>query len=361
VGNNIGVNVSGLALAGSAAGNYQLTAPTNLSANITAKLLTIGSASLPTITSINLSNGFVTISWNSVIGGVYRVQSIESVNGVNWNDLVPDVTASGITTSQTNVATDLIQQFYRIKWLNPVITGLTADNKTYDGTTPATISSNNVVLLGVVSGDIVNFSTNGYIASFASAGVGSNVTVNVSGLTLSGPNAANYTLVQPIGLTANITAATLTVSAVNVSTTYGLTASLAVSYTGFVNGEGTNALTGVPNVTTTATNNSPPGIYPITVSNGTLSAANYFFSFTSGTLTVVDVPQINAVTMNENQFILSYPTLTNQNYQLQFTTNLAPVTWIPFNVPVAGTGGFIILSNSLPASPQGFFRLLISN
>jgi hypothetical protein len=136
---------------------------------------------------------------------------------------------------------------------------------------------------------------------------------------------------------------------------------LAVSYTGFVNGEGTNALTGVPNVTTTATNNSPPGIYPITVSNGTLSAANYFFSFTSGTLTVVDVPQINAVTMNENQFILSYPTLTNQNYQLQFTTNLAPVTWIPFNVPVAGTGGSIILSNSLPASPQGFFRLLISN
>jgi hypothetical protein len=178
---------------------------------------------------------------------------------------------------------------------------------------------------------------------------------------LSGPSSANYTLVQPTGLMANITAATLTVSAVNVSTTYGLTASLAVSYAGFVNGEGTNALTGIPTVATTATNNSPPGTYPITVSNGTLSASNYVFSFTGGTLTVVDVPQINAVALNGNQFVLSYPTLTNQNYQLQFTTNLAPATWIPLNVPVAGTGGSIILSNSLPVSPQGFFRLLISD
>ena len=44
-----------------------------------------------------------------------------------------------------------------------------ANNKLYDGSTVATISSNNVVLSGVVAGDTANVSlnTNGYTANFA--------------------------------------------------------------------------------------------------------------------------------------------------------------------------------------------------
>ena len=64
--------------------------------------------------------------------------------------------------------------------------GLTANNKVYDGTTAATITSNNVVLTGVVGGDTVNVTTNGYTASFASAGVGTAIPVRVGGLTLTG-------------------------------------------------------------------------------------------------------------------------------------------------------------------------------
>ena len=357
VGVGIGVTVGGLGLAGSAAGNYNLGAPTNLAANITALGLTVLSVPSPTISSIVSSNGVVTITWNSVIGGVYRVQSIDSLNGANWNDLVPDVTATGITASQTNLVTGVAQRFYRIMVLNP---GITANNKVYDGTTTATISSNNVVLLGVVNGDMVSLSTNDYAANFASAGAGNNIAVTVSGLGLSGPSSANYTLVQPTELTANITPATLTVSAVNASTTYGLSPALNVIYSGFVNGEGTNVLTGNPDVTTTATNNSPLGTYPITVGNGTLNAVNYVFNFLGGTITIAGAPQINAVALSGNQIVISYPTLVNQNYQLQFTTNLAPATWIPLYVPVTGTGGSIFFSNSLPVSSQGFFRLLIS-
>jgi len=100
-----------------------------------------------------------------------------------------------------------------------VASGLTANNKVYDGTTTATISSNNVVLSGVLAGDAANvkLSTNGYTASFATATVGSGKTVTVSGLTLSGSAAGNYTLTQPSGLTANITAAVLTVSGITAS------------------------------------------------------------------------------------------------------------------------------------------------
>ena len=49
-----------------------------------------------------------------------------------------------------------------------IASGISANNKTYDGTTTATITSNNVVLSGVVAGDSANvaLSTNGYTASF---------------------------------------------------------------------------------------------------------------------------------------------------------------------------------------------------
>jgi hypothetical protein len=61
----------------------------------------------------------------------------------------------------------------------------------------------------VVPGDTANvkLSTNGYTANFASASAGTGIGVTVSGLTLTGSAAANYTLTQPAGLTANITAA----------------------------------------------------------------------------------------------------------------------------------------------------------
>ena len=44
-----------------------------------------------------------------------------------------------------------------------ITSGITANNKTYDGTPGATISSNNVVLNGVLAGDAANvrLSTNG--------------------------------------------------------------------------------------------------------------------------------------------------------------------------------------------------------
>ena len=107
-----------------------------------------------------------------------------------------------------------------------------------------------------------------------------------------GGEASNYTLAPLTGLTANITPATLTVSAANASRTYGLpNPPLTASYSGFVNAEGTSVLAGDPSLITSATIDSPPGPYDITASAGTLSAANYSFAFVNGTLTVVAPPR----------------------------------------------------------------------
>jgi len=98
-----------------------------------------------------------------------------------------------------------------------ISSGITANNKIYDGTTTGTISSNNVSLSGVIGADTgnVNLSTNGYTATFVTKNVTNNIAVTVSGLTLIGSAAANYTLSQP-NLTANIIAKALTMSGLSV-------------------------------------------------------------------------------------------------------------------------------------------------
>jgi len=111
-----------------------------------------------------------------------------------------------------------------------------------------------VVLNGVLAGDAPNvrLSTNGYAANFASPNVGTGIVVTVTGLTLTGASATNYTLSQPT-LAANITSVMLTARADNKSRTYGLTnPPFTVSYNGFVNNEGTNVLTGTPSLNTSA-------------------------------------------------------------------------------------------------------------
>jgi len=60
-----------------------------------------------------------------------------------------------------------------------------------------------------------------------------------------------------------------------------------VHYSGFVNGESASILSGAPSLSTPATSASVPGTYPINVTQGTLSAANYSFQFVAGQLTIL--------------------------------------------------------------------------
>jgi hypothetical protein len=240
---------------------------------------------------------------------------------------------------------------------------LAANSKVYDGTTVATISSNAVVLGGVLVGDTANvgLSTNGYVANFASASVGTNIAVSVSGLSLTGSASGNYTLSATGGLATNITSATLTVAAGNYSRTYGLpNPTFAVSYSGFVNGEGTNILTGAPGLSTAATNSSPPGAYPVTVTAGTLSATNYNFDLVNGTLTVLALPQLSTLALSGGQLAFTWPTVANQTYEFETTTNLDAASWTPVGNPVMGTGNPITVTNTSGSSPQQYFRLFIT-
>jgi hypothetical protein len=84
------------------------------------------------------------------------------------------------------------------------ITGITANNKAYDGNTSATISGT-PILNGVLNSDIANVRISGVpFATFARTAVGINIPVTVVGYTITGSAASNYTLTQPSNLKANI-------------------------------------------------------------------------------------------------------------------------------------------------------------
>jgi hypothetical protein len=92
------------------------------------------------------------------------------------------------------------------------VTGITAGSRPYNGTTAATLNLAGASLVGVVGSDSVSLNTSLATGSFADKNVGNGKTVTISGLSLTGPQAGNYTLTQPTA-TANITARDLTVTA----------------------------------------------------------------------------------------------------------------------------------------------------
>jgi sugar lactone lactonase YvrE len=103
----------------------------------------------------------------------------------------------------------------------------------------------------------------------------------------------------------NITPAVLTVTATSFpSVTYEQAIpALTYTITGYasqdlLNGSPKPVVTGTPVLSTTATQGSSLGPYPITATTGTLAAANYSFLFANGTLTIVPASQAITFTMN---------------------------------------------------------------
>jgi uncharacterized protein YfiM (DUF2279 family) len=90
--------------------------------------------------------------------------------------------------------------------------GVAAVSKVYDATTNAELNGT-AILNDVVSGDEVSLAADDASAAFAGPNVGTGLPVTVSGYAITGADAGNYTLTQPSDLAADISAATLTITA----------------------------------------------------------------------------------------------------------------------------------------------------
>ena len=81
------------------------------------------------------------------------------------------------------------------------VSGITANGKSYDGTTADTLNTNSAQLSAALSGDVVHL-TGTATGTFSQADAGTGLAVAVNGLSVDN---SNYTVNAPTGLTANIT------------------------------------------------------------------------------------------------------------------------------------------------------------
>ena len=89
------------------------------------------------------------------------------------------------------------------------ISGITAVDKVYDGTTAAMINTTGTVKDGLITGDIVNIVASG---AFDDKNVGNAKVVSITGMALNGPDAGNYRLASSsASVNANISKAVLLV------------------------------------------------------------------------------------------------------------------------------------------------------
>ena len=135
----------------------------------------------------------------------------------------------------------------------------------------------------LVSGDSVTGATLASDGTTNTAIVGS-YPITISGATGSG--LGNYNISYVSG-SLTVSPALLGVTADNQSRVYGATNPVfTATLSGYVNGEDASVVNGRPSLSSTADTNSPVGAYAITAAIGTLSATNYTFATTNGTLTV---------------------------------------------------------------------------
>jgi gliding motility-associated-like protein len=220
VGTGKSVTTSGFTLGGTDAGNYTLTQPSS-AANITTAGLTVSGVTANKVydetTAAILNTG------GASLVGVFGADVVTLVStgatGTFLNKNVgtgKSVSTSGFTLGGTDAGNYTITQPGLTSNITPAgltVTGVTANNRVYDGTNAATLNTGSLVLAGVMGGDVVTLVSTGATGTFVNKNAGTGKIVSTSGFTLGGTNVGNYTLTQP-STTANITAAGLTISGV---------------------------------------------------------------------------------------------------------------------------------------------------
>ncbi len=147
--------------------------------------VTLTTSTSGTFAQSNVGNGIaVTANGFSISGSAASNYTLQTITGLSAN-----ITPAPLT-----------------------INGAVANNKVYDSTTAATISTGNVTLAGVLGTDQVTLSSGSATGQFSTPNVGTNLAVSAAGFTLGGAQAGNYSVSQPSNLFANITPAPLTVS-----------------------------------------------------------------------------------------------------------------------------------------------------
>ncbi len=212
-GTNVLATVTGFTLTGAQANDYTVR-PSSAVGNITPAVLSITATGVNRVYNQN-TTATVVLADNRFSGDKFAASYASAAFANNRVGSNIAVNVSGITISGTDAGNytfnTTAQTTANITPLAIGVTGITANNKIYDGTTQATVNTSNAAPVGVINGDIVTLQTSGATATFAGPNVGNNLVVTVLGLTTDGPQGSDYTVIAPT-VTANISPMPATVS-----------------------------------------------------------------------------------------------------------------------------------------------------
>ncbi|MEI8142914.1 MAG: YDG domain-containing protein, partial [Chitinophagia bacterium] len=211
IGTNKTVTVAGITLTGTDAGNYTLTSATATgTASITVKSLTISATALDKEYDGNTTAN-ATLTDNRVSGDVLTVNKAGATFNNKNIGTNKTVTVAGITLTGTDAGNYTLTSATATGTASITVKSLTitatASDKVYDGNTTANATLTDNRLLG----DVLTVNKTG--ATFNNKNIGTNKTVTIAGITLTGTDAGNYTLTSTTATgTASITVKSLIVS-----------------------------------------------------------------------------------------------------------------------------------------------------
>lgn len=113
------------------------------------------------------------------------------------------------------------------------------------------------------------------------------------------------------------------------------------------------------------TNGSTHQITVTLTGSGTNFPANFDFTGSGlqpdgKTITTATAPQLCCAgfrASGANQCVISWQSVSNQPYQLQYTTNIFGGTWMTLGASMTGTGGMMAVTNNMNGVSQCFFRM----
>jgi len=296
------------------------------------KTLTVNATVPPTITSsLTKSNVYGT-------GDTYTITASNSPTSYSTGTLPTGFSLTGalitkannvdagtysISISATNAGgTDTKTLVWTVTPKPLTINGLTGVNKVYDGSTTTTVSGT-PGLAGIVFSDDVSV-TGTPTVNFTTKDVGTNKPITVLGYSLTGTKADNYSVSQPTGLTANVTAKPLTLTSAaasnkvydgtNAATVTGTLSGIVSADVVTLNGTGTfasiNVGTGISVTSTSTLGGANAGNYSLTQPTGLsadITKANQTITFTAiPTLGVGNTYNLTLVANSSSGLALSF-------------------------------------------------------
>lgn len=239
VGTDKAVTVTGLTLGGADAANYNILQPAGLTADITARPITLTGltvddkvydATTDTTTTGTAAFSGILAGDTATIDGSAAIYAFEDKNAGNDKN----INISGVLITGTDAANyDATSADGFTANITPAaltISGVSAAGRVYDATTTVVLSGGAVQ--GVIAGDDITLNTSGATGTLDDKNIGVDKNVTASDYVVDGVDSGNYTLEQPTGLLATITAAVLNIVGLNGDKTYDGLASAVLSFTG---------------------------------------------------------------------------------------------------------------------------------